>query len=728
MWKKWLLCLLAVLLLVGGLAVQGDVIAGNPAPEEATAIVSETSGDPLVAVSGDLELHYIAETAELIVKNRVSGQSVSSSAGNNGMTYTSDYVRNVVSSLAAVSYTTAEFSGISESYLRNVACDIAATRMENGLDLALSFPELSFGLTLELRLADGYLEVAVPEAKIWEKGEFYLCSVSPLPFLAAGQDTDDGYVFYPDGCGALYHFKNAPIGKAASNTWAIYAEEDSNLDSTVINARRRWDRCALPVFGIKRGDIAFLGVVTEGAEDTTITLSPSGRLVNLSRIGCSFQYRTDTVYTTSDGEEVVQVHQQRIGGDRKARYYFLWADEAHYSAMAGAYRQYLRKNGRLNDAVDASAVPLSVNLFMGIQKKTMLFSSFVSMTTFAEAESILEGLYAGGVKTAQLNLIGWSKGGYGRFSSHLPAESRLGGNAGLTALTAAAEKRGYTLFAQENYVDVAQGDLPAGFSIRRDAVYLNNGSLLTDLEKSRYLASPRYVRDTLLPRCLKGYAKLPGLGIQLERIGATVYASGGGQTVSRTQAVALWEEVLQQVSGTAGLVAATEGNAYCLPYADRLYDVPTTDSGYLFTDESIPFLQMVLHSYIPYSGQPGNLSSDFAAEKLRWVEYGCVPHFEITWERSGLLKGTEYDFLFTSRYADWETVLMDTAKEFNARLSAVWNQEMREHTRLSEELVRITYADGTRVYVNYGQTPAQADEQAVPAMAYVVVSPEGGVS
>ncbi len=728
MWKKCMLCLLAAALMVGGFAVQGDHTNTVLLPEESEDAAPAAPAGALVAASGDLELYYTEETTELVIKNRATGQTISSSAANNGMTYNSDYVKNVVGSLAAVSYTTSEFSGISESYLRNISCDITADRVENGLDLKLSFPDLSFGFTLELRLSEGYLEVALPESGIWETGEFYLCSVSPLPFLAAGQDTDDGYVFYPDGSGALYRFKNAPIGKAASNTWAIYAEEDSALSGAVINAPRRWDRCALPVFGIKRGDAAFLGVVTEGEVDTTITLSPSGRLVNLSRIGCSFQYRTDTVYTTDEGEEVMQVRKQRIGGDRAVRYYFLWGEEANYSAMAGAYRGYLLENGRLNDAVTADTIPLSLNLFMGIEKKTMLFSSFVSMTSFSEAETIAASLYDAGVTAAQLNLIGWNKGGYGVFSNHSSVESRLGGTSGLTALSRATKKRGYTLFAQENYVDVAQGDLPTGFSIRQHAVYLDNGSLLTDQEEQRYLASSKYISENLLPTCLRAYAKLPGVGIQLERIGATVYASTGSAAVSRVQTVTLWESVLQQVAASTGTVAATEGNAYCLPYADRLYDVPTTDSGYLFTDESIPFMQMVLHSYIPYSGQPGNLSSDFAGEKLRWVEYGCVPHFEITWERSGLLKDTDYSFLFTSRYADWEDTLIETAREFNARLSSVWDQEMQDHVRLSAQLSRVTYADGTKVYINYAQTDSQVDGYTVPAGDYLVVSSEGGLS
>ena len=274
------------------------------------------------------------------------------------MNYASEYVAKVVGSLFSISYTTEEFSGISETYLLNMAYTVQTQKNADSIELAFTFPELDMGFTLKLRAAENYLDITLPQDSIWENGTFFLCSVTPLPFLAAGQDTDDGYVFYPDGCGALYHFKNSPIGKASSTTWSIYSSEISVLSETTVNTERDWTKCSLPVFGIKRGSDAYLGIVTQGEENSTITLSPSGKLVNLSRISCDFRYRNSMTYANDEGEQVVSVNKQRTDGDRAVRYYFLSEENADYSAMAGAYRSYLLESRQLKNAVNTDNIPL----------------------------------------------------------------------------------------------------------------------------------------------------------------------------------------------------------------------------------------------------------------------------------------------------------------------------------------------------------------------------------
>ena len=83
--------------------------------------------------------------------------------------------------------------------------------------------------------------------------------------------------------------------------------------------------------------------------------------------------------------------------------------------------------------------------------------------------------------------------------------------------------------------------------------------------------------------------------------------------------------------------------------------------------------------------------------------------------------------MFTSRFADWEQTVADTALEFNARLGTVWNSAMTAHEKLADGLYRVTYENGCRVYVNYTETAAGADGLTVPAEEYLVVSAAGEV-
>ena len=85
------------------------------------------------------------------------------------------------------------------------------------------------------------------------------------------------------------------------------------------------------------------------------------------------------------------------------------------------------------------------------------------------------------------------------------------------------------------------------------------------------------------------------------------------------------------------------------------------------------------------------------------------------------LRDTDYDELFSSTYADWENTVVDTYLEFKQNLSGVCGQQMVSHEILSDDLIRVTYANGIKVYINYSNVEASADGVRVPAKDYLVV-------
>lgn len=128
---------------------------------------------------------------------------------------------------------------------------------------------------------------------------------------------------------------------------------------------------------------------------------------------------------------------------------------------------------------------------------------------------------------------------------------------------------------------------------------------------------------------------------------------------------------------------------------------------------------MVLHGSVNYSASlPGNLSSDFAQTKLRWIEYGYVPTFMLTGGRESLL-GTDYDLLFTSDYEQWKETIHETADEFERELSVVKNEYMVSHTS-ENQIVTVQYANGVMVVINYNDNPVQVHDTEIPAMDYKV--------
>ena len=88
--------------------------------------------------------------------------------------------------------------------------------------------------------------------------------------------------------------------------------------------------------------------------------------------------------------------------------------------------------------------------------------------------------------------------------------------------------------------------------------------------------------------------------------------------------------------------------------------------------------------------------------RLRSERYGgALPSFELTYAAPLELARTEYEGLFSSRYSDWLDQVVDEYRLAREELGAAWRLPIVDHRRLAGEQFETTYADGTRVTVDY---------------------------
>ncbi len=168
-------------------------------------------------------------------------------------------------------------------------------------------------------------------------------------------------------------------------------------------------------------------------------------------------------------------------------------------------------------------------------------------------------------------------------------------------------------------------------------------------------------------------------------------------------------------------IAVNGANQYTYSFADYLYNLRENCYGLATTDYAVPFLQMVVSGYIPYSTEgAGNLSYDLQTQKLKWIEFGSLPYFYLTHESAVNLRDSYNSTLFSSTWADWKDIVVDTYNEFNENFGKLYGKQMVEHKILAHEVARVTYEDGTKVYVNYTDSEVKADGITIPAKDYVV--------
>ena len=259
-------------------------------------------------------------------------------------------------------------------------------------------------------------------------------------------------------------------------------------------------------------------------------------------------------------------------------------------------------------------------------------------------------------------------------------------------------------------------------SIRRTTIYLVEPQGLTNLawlQYANYSVSPYYY-EKYMKSYFKDYDKLQMSGISIGNIGTMLYAEyDKKKAVNREQAKDILAEGLETY--TAGKKLMLDGgNAYTLAYASDLVNVPMYDSAYTLEDEGVPFMQLVLHGYLHYAGEAINLSGEQEELFLRSIEYGSNPFFTVAADNAELLKKTAFCYYYS---VDWESLkdeITAYATEWANAYNGLENQAMTVHEKVSADVYRTEYENGTVFYVNYGSTDVQlSDGTKLPARSYL---------
>ena len=116
---------------------------------------------------------------------------------------------------------------------------------------------------------------------------------------------------------------------------------------------------------------------------------------------------------------------------------------------------------------------------------------------------------------------------------------------------------------------------------------------------------------------------------------------------------------------------------------------------------------------------------DYKVEKLKWIEYGAEPTYLLTQEMSEKFKDSNVGNAFSTEVATWEDDVAAIAKEFNKNLAFTNNNTMQEHLAVADNVYRVTYSNGYKVYVNYNTEAVTVDGLEVLAEDYTVVKADG---
>nr|WP_255654608.1 DUF5696 domain-containing protein [Cohnella sp. REN36] len=632
-----------------------------------------------------------------------------------------------------LTYFDAEDEALATSNFRSLQGKASSSKpVPNGMEVTYAFADLGIRMTVRTSLDERGLVVSLPADGIEESGNGRLASVQLYPFLGSVRRADvPGYLFIPDGSGALIRFTDHQTRFDEPYVGQIYGNDAATVGFQWAN------RVSYPVFGIVHGvrQNALMGTVEQGQANAAIVAYPSGVNTSFYWVSARFDIRYAYFQPTSQSMGGINAFTKQLTeGDKEVRYAFLSGEDADYAGMAAAYRASLQAKGMLpsGGAVqpEAGDVPVQIDFLGGDIEPGIVGKHVIKLTSFADAQAILADLERQGVRRVTAVLRGWNAGGLNGARPAKPSyAAELGGRSGFEALRDYASERGIDLHLDTNYTDLLEGSPRT--SIRSDAV-----RMVTDrLAEYNYVS--RFVSD--LYRDMKGYLLRPATALRLATrdfetfqedglthlalsgTGYLLYADyGAKKTVTRTEAAGMYGKLADEAAKRSLKLAIAQPNDYMLKHAAAVLDVPMESSQFMYTTDTVPFVQMTLHGLVDYYEDYANHQADPTESLLRMIEYGAYPSFIVTKEPSWKLQNTPSSELFSTAYEDWAPEIKRLYDKANEALKPVRGAYMTGRSVPAYGIVRVGYANGVDIWVNYtGQDYADGAVR-VPARDFAV--------
>ncbi len=630
-------------------------------------------------------------------------------------------------------------SGASTIKLEQIFADAGYTAEDLEADKALdnklkSSNKLVFNVSMTYRLDGDELVVEMPLDDLEYRKSTPIYTMVMLPYFGAGGPEDEGYMLVPEGGGALIDFNNNKQSQAAYYA-SLYGWDMALSRDAVVHDTRAY----FNAFGIANGDDSFICILEEGAPYASVQADIAGH-------GGSYNY-VNAVYSISPRElfEVGDIGSQNTykfleelpHETLTQRYCFVNSND--YVDMAKTYQGYLQeKYGDYFSPNDDAATPVALEIVGAVDKVRQVMGVPVSrplkLTKYSEAADMIKQLTDEGMSNMSVKLTGWCNGGVNqKILRKAKTIHALGSKKDLKNLGDTAKELGVDLYLEGvTHYEYDSGLFNGFFSFRdaarfiskeRAELFVYNPVTYNARESvdSYYLLHPDLIQentDTLAAAAAKYNANVAFRDTGMD-LSSDYYLKN---TVSRQAAMVSQSESLKQIEDGGQKNLINMGNDYAVSYADMVTNMDLAGSGYTILDEEVPFYQLAIHGFVNYTGDPLNVCGNEEEELLESAEYGAGLSFSLMRETAFALQKTLYTEYYASDFATAHDRMMEIYNRYNSELGHVFNQQMVDHEKLSENLSCTVYEDGTKVYVNYSYTDAQTpDGVTVPARDYKVV-------
>lgn len=485
--------------------------------------------------------------------------------------------------------------------------------------------------------------------------------------------------------------------------------------------------------------------------------------------------------TVSGGAATYEVNcERKYVGNFKTRYIMLFEDDANYVGMANTYRQYLKDQGAFDkiDGKDGDDIKMFLEVFGALETTEKIMGMPVNvmtpLTTFSNAQLMLEllrgkvinqdaantvakifadaftdpdkvtvdeaqkvlteklGKYGGAIEAMALRYVGWYNGGMIHTPpSKLDVDGAVGGDEGLKALVKYLSDTNTDFYPDLDFAYVKSTGLFDNFDHKTDAAKTVDGKpawikeydfILQTMVKGDYMLISATVLEKYHDNIKDKFAGIGSNGVSLGTLGESLNSSQDeNDPVNREEAKELVLDLLKAFKESGKKILVNGGNEYTLQYADAVLNAPLDSNARVIASYEVPFVGMVLHGYVEFTGEAINLAGDYEYTLLKTIENGANPYFVLSYENTSELKTSGLTDYYAIQFDIWYDEVIDAYNKINSALSQVTGSVVTAHEFVGDRIVKVTYSNGVSIVLNYNNFAVEAEGVTLDAMGFQVL-------
>ncbi len=432
-------------------------------------------------------------------------------------------------------------------------------------------------------------------------------------------------------------------------------------------------------------DRGFMAIIEEGDALAEISTYHAGALSKYNAMSMLFYPRPKDSYNLANAISVgsnatwTVVSKRKFVGNYKIRYIMLTDQniaaekgldkdetyrnyEVSWMGMASAYRDYLYYTGGLSELKSEDIqenIPAYIETFGALETLEKVMSIPVNvmtpLTSFENVKTMYDELSAEGVTNIKFKLTGYANGGMmSSVPYKLKWEKAVGGSDGYSDLVAYSEEKNFEVFPDFNfsYITSSQNKLFDGLTLKKHIVKSINNTYMskryysatrqTMIGRFELAISPAYYShfiDKLTTNLLKFYGEGQTSTISVAALGNSLNSDfDEDEPYNREDSKKQTIEAFQSLSESFDDVMTESANVYSWSYVDYITNMPLDSSRYNKSGASVPFIGVVLHGSLQFSGSPLNMEGNIGYSLMKAIENGAGLYFILCYQNYAELK------------------------------------------------------------------------------------------